>query len=470
MTSPIDDFVQQNQTRFFDELLEFLRIPSISTLPEHRQDVARAAQFVADGLTRAGLENVEVVPTDKHPLVYADWLGAPGKPTVLCYGHYDVQPPDPLELWKTPPFEPNIRDGNVYARGACDDKGQMYMHIKAVEALRHVHGGKLPVNVRFLIEGEEEVGGDSISRYVPLHKQKLKADVALVSDTELFADGVPTLCIGLRGLIYLEIEARGPARDLHSGVYGGAAPNAVYGLIELLAKAKDADGHIRIPGVTDDVVPPDAAELESWRRLPFSEEEFLRDQVGSSALTGEPEQSVLERVWARPTFEVHGIAGGFASAGAKTVIPAQATAKVSLRLVPGQDFEEVGRALERAVRTAAPEWAEVRVNLLHGGNPVQVDVTAPAFEVLDQAFESVVGRKAVPVRAGGSIPIIPELGLTGAPVILTGIGLPDDGLHSPNEKLDLSQLWSGIEIFGRFFEMFARSGAGSATPRPVRSA
>jgi len=285
MTSPIDDFVQQNQTRFFDELLEFLRIPSISTLPEHRQDVARAAQFVADGLTRAGLENVEVVPTDKHPLVYADWLGAPGKPTVLCYGHYDVQPPDPLELWKTPPFEPNIRDGNVYARGACDDKGQMYMHIKAVEALRHVHGGKLPVNVRFLIEGEEEVGGDSISRYVPLHKQKLKADVALVSDTELFADGVPTLCIGLRGLIYLEIEARGPARDLHSGVYGGAAPNAVYGLIELLAKAKDADGHIRIPGVTDDVVPPDAAELESWRRLPFSEEEFLRDQVGSSALT-----------------------------------------------------------------------------------------------------------------------------------------------------------------------------------------
>ncbi len=214
--------------------------PSISTLPEHKEDVARAAQFVADKLKAAGLENVEIIETSKHPLVYADWLHAPGKPTVLCYGHYDVQPPDPLELWKSPPFEPSIRDGNIYARGACDDKGQMYMHVKAIEALMAVHGGKLPINVKFLIEGEEEVGGESISAYVPANKQKLKADVALVSDTEMFADGIPTLCIGLRGLMYLEIEATGPARDLHSGIFGGAAPNAVYGLIELLAKAKDA--------------------------------------------------------------------------------------------------------------------------------------------------------------------------------------------------------------------------------------
>ncbi len=286
------------------------------------------------------MENVQVIPTATHPLVYADWLHAPGKPTVLCYGHYDVQPPDPLDLWKTPPFEPSIRDGNIYARGACDDKGQMYMHIKAVEALRAVSDGKLPVNVRFLIEGEEEVGGESISKYVPEHKDKLKADVALVSDTELFADGVPTLCIGLRGLIYLEIEASGPARDLHSGMYGGAAPNAVYGLIELLAKAKDAQGHIQIPGIYDDVAAPAPAEIESWRKLPFSEEEFLKTEVGSTALTGEPEQSVLARIWARPTFEVHGIAGGFTGAGAKTVIPAKAVAKVSLRLVPNQDPEQ----------------------------------------------------------------------------------------------------------------------------------
>jgi acetylornithine deacetylase/succinyl-diaminopimelate desuccinylase-like protein len=232
-----DEFIAQNESRFLEELLEFIRIPSISTLPERKQDVQRAAQFVADGLIAAGMENVELIPTAGHPLVYADWLHAPGKPTVLCYGHYDVQPPDPLELWESPPFEPSIRNGNIYARGACDDKGQMYMHVKAVEALRAEHGGALPLNVKFLIEGEEEVGGEGIAAFVPQATEKLKADVALVSDTELFADGVPTLCIGLRGLMYMEIEARGPARDLHSGMYGGAAPNAVYGLIELLAKA-----------------------------------------------------------------------------------------------------------------------------------------------------------------------------------------------------------------------------------------
>ncbi len=347
MPAAIEDFVHKNESRFLDELLELLRIPSISTLPEHKHDVARAAQFVADSLKRAGLENIELVPTSKHPLVYADWLHAPGKPTVLCYGHYDVQPPDPVELWKSPPFEPNIRDGNIYARGACDDKGQMYMHIKAAEALRAVHGGKLPLNLKFLIEGEEEVGGESIANYVPRNKDKLKADVALVSDTELFADGVPTLCIGLRGLIYLEIEALGPARDLHSGIYGGTAPNAVYGLIELLSKAKDANGHIQIPGAYDGVVPPDPAEIESWNRLPFSEDEFLKDEVGSTELTGEPDQSIFARTWARPTFEVHGIAGGFTGAGAKTVIPAKATAKVSMRLVPKQNPERVLAALKQ---------------------------------------------------------------------------------------------------------------------------
>ena len=288
-------------------------------------------------------------------------------PTVLCYGHYDVQPPDPLELWKSPPFEPEIRDGNIYARGSCDDKGQMYMHIKAFESLARVREGKLPLNVKFLIEGEEEIGGESIAKYVPLHKDKLKADVALVSDTEMFADGVPTLCIGLRGLMYLEVEARGPARDLHSGGFGGAAPNAVYGLIELLAKAKDPEGRILIPGVYDDVKAPDSTELASWRKLPFSEKEFLEKGVGATALTGEPDQPVLARLWARPTFEVHGIAGGFTGAGAKTVIPATATAKVSIRLVPEQKYEKVLAHFREWVRVQTPNGIQTEVRLLSGG-------------------------------------------------------------------------------------------------------
>jgi len=278
MSQAIDRYVSQNEPRFLEELKELLRIPSISTLPEHNQDTRRAAQYVADKLKAAGLENVEVIETKRHPLVYADWLHAPGKPTVLCYGHFDVQPPDPLELWETPPFEPSERNGNIYARGSADDKGQMYSHIKAVEALRAVHG-KPTVNLKFLIEGEEEVGGISVAEYVAKNPDKLKADVALVSDTEMYAPGLPTLNIGLRGLVYMEIEAKGPARDLHSGLYGGAAPNAVFGLIELLAKAKDANGHILIPGIYDEVEAPSAEEKESWTHLPFDETEYLASEV-----------------------------------------------------------------------------------------------------------------------------------------------------------------------------------------------
>ncbi|HVW86186.1 MAG TPA: dipeptidase, partial [Bryobacteraceae bacterium] len=332
MSEAIDRYVQQNEPRFLEELKELLRIPSVSTLPEHNKDTHRAAEYVADKLRAAGLENVEIIETERHPLVYADWLHAPGKPTVLCYGHFDVQPPDPLDLWETPPFEPTERNGNLYARGSADDKGQMYSHIKALEALKAVHG-KPTVNVKFLIEGEEEVGGTSVAEYVAKNPEKLKADVALVSDTEMYAPGLPTLNIGLRGLVYMEIEAKGPARDLHSGLYGGAAPNAVFGLIELLSKAKDESGRIQIPGIYDDVEPPSVEEKESWTRLPFDEKEYLANEVGSTELTGEKNYSVFERTWARPTFEVHGIAGGFTGAGAKTVIPAKAVAKVSIRLV-----------------------------------------------------------------------------------------------------------------------------------------
>lgn len=457
MPSAIDAYIKKNEQRFLDELLDFLRIPSISTLPEHRNDVARAAQFVAENLTHAGLEHVEVIQTGKHPLVYADWLHAPDKPTVLCYGHYDVQPPDPLELWKSPPFEPDIRDGNIYARGACDDKGQMYMHVKAVESLRNAADGTLPVNVKFLIEGEEEVGGESISEYVPRHRDKLTSNVALVSDTELFADGIPTLCIGLRGLVYLEIEAKGPARDLHSGMYGGAAPSAVYGLIELLAKAKDANGRIQIPGIYDDVTPPASAEIGSWRDLPFSEEAFLRDEVGATQLTGELDQSVLTRIWARPTFEVHGIAGGFTGAGAKTVIPARAVAKVSLRLVPHQNPDRVLAAVKQWVHESTPKGIQTEVRALSAGPAISVNPSDPAIRIAARVFSEELGKPTVFIRSGGSIPIVGEFVThLGIPTVLMGFGLPDDGLHSPNEKYRIGNYYQGIRTIARFFEEYGK--------------
>src|SRR5579862_8008522 len=286
MSTTTDKFVDQNRERLLEELKTFLRIPSISTLPEHRGDIDRAAQFVADSLGHVGMENVEVIQTAKHPLVYADWMHAPDKPTVLCYGHYDVRPADPLGRWESPPFEPTLRNGNLYGRGTADDKGQMYSHVKAIEALRTA-GETLPVNLKFLVEGEEEVGGESIAKYVAENPEKLKADVALVSDTELFAEGIPTLCIGLRGLVYMELESTGPSRDLHSGLYGGASPNPIFGLVELLSKVKNANGVIQVPGIYEDVQPPAPAERRSWKRLPFSEEEFLKNEVGASALTGE---------------------------------------------------------------------------------------------------------------------------------------------------------------------------------------
>ena len=457
MPTAVDDFVHQNESRFLNELLDLLRIPSVSTLPEHKDDVARAARFVADGLKRAGMENVEVIDTHKHPLVYADWLHAHGKPTVLCYGHYDVQPPDPLELWDSPPFQPRVHNGNIYARGACDDKGQMYMHVKAVEALMATHGGNLPVNLKFLIEGEEEVGGESISNYVPKHKDKLKADVALVSDTELFADGVPTLCIGLRGLVYLEIQATGPARDLHSGMYGGTAPNAVYGLIELLSKAKDAEGHILIPRIYDEVVAPDPAEIQSWERLPFSEDEFLKHEVGSRVLTGEPDQSVFARIWARPTFEVHGIAGGFTGAGAKTVIPARATAKVSLRLVPKQNPDHVLAAVRQWVTDNTPKGIQTEVRVLSSGPAISVNPNHPAIQVAARAFSEMLGKPTVFIRSGGSIPIVGEFAThLGIPTVLMGFGLPDDGLHSPNEKYRISNYYTGIMTIAHFLDQYGK--------------
>jgi len=456
MSQATDTFVEQNKTRLLDELKDFLRIPSISTLPEHKPDVQRAATFVADSLKRAGLENVEIIATAGNPLVYGDWLHAAAKPTVLCYGHYDVQPPDPLELWQSPPFEPAVRDGNIYARGSADDKGQMYMHIKAVEALRAVNG-TLPVNLKFLIEGEEEVGGASITSYVAKNPAKLKADVALVSDTALYAEGLPTLCIGLRGLVYMEIEATGPARDLHSGLYGGAAPNPVFGLIELLSKCKNPQGNIQVPGIYDDVAPPAPAEKESWKLLPFREADFLKNEVGATALAGEPGYSVLERVWARPTFEVHGIAGGFTGAGAKTVIPSKATAKVSFRLVPNQSPDKILGSFRKFLQDNAPAGVRIDLRVLSASPAVMVDPKHPAIQTAARSFSDMLGRPTVFTRSGGSIPVVGDFANhLRIPSILMGFGLPDDGLHSPNEKYRLENYYKGIMTIAHFFEEFGR--------------
>ena len=459
MSHAIDSFVKKHEERFLEELKDFIRIPSISTLPEHEGDVRRAAEFVASGMRSVGLENVEIIPTAKYPLVYADWLNAPGRPTVLCYGHYDVQPPDPIEAWHTPPFQPTVRNGNLYARGAVDDKGQMYMHLKAIECLMALHG-KLPINVRFIIEGEEEIGGASIASFVAENPAKLKADVALVSDTAMYAEGIPTLCIGLRGLMYTEVECQGPKRDLHSGLYGGAAPNPIFGLIELLAKAKNDDGVIQIPGFYDDVEEPAAAELASWNGLPFKETEYLRDEVGSSCLTGEPGRSVFEKTWSRPALEVHGIAGGFTGAGAKTVIPSAATAKVSFRLVPAQDPAKIFAAWQEFVTANTPKGLKMHVRKLSAAPASVVSPDHPAIRLAAEAFAEVLGRKTVFTRSGGSIPIVGDFARhLGIPTILMGLGLPDDGLHSPNEKFKVENFYLGIRTVADFLEKYGQSGS-----------
>ncbi len=452
-------FAFENSSRFVEELKSLLRIPSISTLPEHREDVRRTAEMLAANLTCIGMEHIEFINiahsdgTAGHPLVLADWLHAPGKPTVLCYGHYDVQPPDPLAEWHSPPFEPVERNGNLYARGAVDDKGQMYMHIKALESLFATHGGKLPLNVRVLLEGEEEVGGESIAAFIQTQPEKLKADFALISDTEMFAPELPTLCVGLRGMIYTEVEVRGARTDLHSGMYGGAAPNPFFALAHIISQLKDADGRILIPGIYDGIEPPSADELAAWARLPFDEAAYLHDEIGSPTLTGEPGYSVMERTWARPTLEVHGMPGGFIGSGAKTVIPAKATAKISMRLVPPMNSAETFAKFKQYVESLAPKGVTVEAKLIHAGEPALIGTDNPYIRAAVSALKQVWGTEPVFIRSGGSIPVVGdfERGL-GIPSVMMGFGLPDDGLHAPNEKFHLANFHRGIETLIAFFE------------------
>ena len=443
--------IEREQDRFLAELKEWLAIPSISTLPERTEDTRLAATWVMHHLRSLGC-SAKLLEGNGHPVVWAESPKVTGKPTLLIYGHYDVQPPDPLELWESPPFQPTVRDGKLFARGAADDKGQVYCLLKAYQAVLDAKG-QPPINVHWLIEGEEECGGKAIFELLQKEPERSQADAILVCDMGYYAPGWPAVYTGLRGMCYAEISVRTLKTDLHSGTYGGVAPNAIETLIRILTALKDEDGRIRIKGLYKSVKEPSKAELKSWKKLPFDKKAFTEEEVTARALTGLKENSVFERTWALPTFEIHGIRGGFVGDGAKTVIPAQATAKVSLRLVPEQSLAKVEKQLRREVMAHAPEWADVEVTLLHGGEPVHMDLDHPVFDVLDEAFESVVGQAPVRARAGGSIPVVTELAKSGAPVLLTGIGLHDDRLHAPNEKLTLQQLWDGIQVFGRFFEL-----------------
>jgi acetylornithine deacetylase/succinyl-diaminopimelate desuccinylase-like protein len=452
MSSSAVAFARQNQPRFLDELKALLRIPSISTDPEHKDDCRKAAEVLLAELKRIGMENARLIEGEGHPLVYADWLHAAGKPTVLIYGHYDVQPPDPLDEWLSPPFEPTERNGNLYARGSADDKGQIWAQVKALESLL-VANGSLPLNVRILFEGDEEVGGEGIAQYVASKAADLKADFALVSDTELFAPGLPTLCVGLRGMIYTELEVRGAKTDLHSGMYGGAAPNPFVSICHIIAKLKDENGHILIPGFYDGIIPPSPEELAAWQSLPFDEEEYRKTEVGSKQLVGEAGYSVLERTWARPTVEVHGIPGGFIGAGAKTVIPAKAVAKVSMRLVPGMTPAKAFELYKSYVEKIAPEGVDVEVRLIHAGDACLIPVNNRYIQAATRALHEVWGKDTVFIRSGGSIPIVGDFDRNlGLPSVMMGFSLPDDSIHAPNEKFNLKNFDLGLTSLIRFLE------------------
>jgi len=435
-------YLEANRERVIAELLELLRIPSVSTEPRRAADVARAADFVADALRRAGL-TARVHPTAGHPVVTATSAPIAGAPTIVVYGHYDVQPADPLEAWATPPFEPTVVAGRIFGRGASDDKGQFFAHVKAVEALRDLDGG-LPLNVRFVIEGEEEVGSPNLAPFLHEHREALMADVALVSDGAMVAPETPTITYGLRGAVYLTVRVRTAGRDLHSGAYGGGVPNALGALATMLAGLKDAQGRVAVPGFYDDVVELDDVERERLGAVPFDRDAFVAD-AGVTATPGEAGFGLLERLWARPTLDVHGLGGGFVGEGSKTVIPAEGVAKLSCRLVANQDPDHIARLLEAHLRRSAPEGAAVDVVVESRGEPALTPLEHPAVAATAAALEAVWGRPVVYARSGGSIPVVADLQrVLGAVPVLLDMGLEDDRLHAPNEKFEVRHYLQGI--------------------------
>jgi len=449
------DFINTHRDRYVEELKAYLAIPSISALPQHADDVKRCAQWTADEMRRIGMENVELVETPGFPVVYGDWLGAEGAPTILFYGHYDVQPVDPLELWESPPFDATVRDGEIYARGSADDKGQVFMHFKAIEA--HLkQNGRLPCNIKVILEGEEEVGSANLDNFVKDHKDKLSADVVVISDSPMFDRGIPSICYGLRGLVYVQIDLRGTKSDLHSGSFGGAVANPAFQLATILAQMKDKSGRIKIPGFYDDVRQLREEEREQWKRLPFNEKRYAKE-LGAPKLWGETGYSTLERVWARPTFEVNGILSGFTGEGAKTVIPAVAMAKVSMRLVPNQDPDKIAKLFEDHVHKVAPKSVEVKVTRMHGGKPWMTDFDNKYVQAAGRAIQKGFGKEPVFNREGGSIPVVATFSeILGLPSVLFGVGLPDENAHAPNEKLDLGNFHGGIIASAYLYDEIAK--------------
>ncbi len=453
------DYIASNKERFLNELLDLLKIPSVSADSRFAADVKRTADFVAERLKEAGADKVEVCPTAGHPIVYGEKFVSPELPTVLVYGHYDVQPADPVELWHSPPFEPVIKnteehpEGAIYARGACDDKGQMYMHVKAFEAMMKTN--TLACNVKFMIEGEEEVGSANLGTFIKANKDRLKADVVLVSDTSMIANDTPSIDVGLRGLAYMEVEVTGPNRDLHSGVYGGAVANPATILCQMIASLHDENNHITIPGFYDDVIVVSEADRAEMAKAPFSLDAYKKD-LGIDDVWGEKGYSTVERTSIRPTLEVNGIWGGYTGEGSKTVLPSKANAKISMRLVPGQNSHKISQLFKKHFESIAPSYVKVKVNEHHGGEPVLTPTDSVEFMAAAKAMETTFGKKPIPTRGGGSIPIIAlfeaELGIKS---ILMGFGLDSDALHSPNEKYGLFNFYKGIETIPFFYQYYA---------------
>ena len=446
------DYQEKNKERFLNELLELLRIPSVSAKTEHKPDMIKCAEVVKQRLLEAGADKAEIYPTDGHPVVYAEKIIDPSKPTVLVYGHYDVQPAEPLELWNSGPFDPVIKDGKIFARGSCDDKGQMYMHVKALETL--VQTNTLQNNIKFCIEGEEEVGSPNLGKFVSGHKELLKADCVLISDSAMISLDTPSLDIGLRGLSYIEVEVTGPNRDLHSGVYGGAVANPITILAKMIASLHDKDNHIRIPGFYDDVIEASKEERALMAKAPFNKNEYKKD-LGIEKLWGEKGYSTNERTGIRPTLELNGIWGGYTGEGAKTVLPSKAFAKISARLVPNQASDKIAALLINHLEKIAPPYVKVKATLHHGGEPYVTPIDSKAYKAAAKAIEATFNKEPIPVRGGGSIPICSlfekELGTK---IVLMGFGLDSDNLHSPNEKFDIANFYKGIETIPYFHKFF----------------
>jgi acetylornithine deacetylase/succinyl-diaminopimelate desuccinylase-like protein len=448
----LKEYIEENKQRFLDELFDYIRIPSISSIADHKPDMYRAAEFVKDALLKAGADKAEVYETEGNPVTYAEKIIDPALPTVMVYGHMDVMPVDPVDLWDSKPFEPEIRDEKIWARGADDDKGQAFMHIKAFEFM--VKTNQLPCNVKFMIEGEEEIGSPNLPKFCKEHKEMLKSDVILVSDTGLIAQDIPSITTGLRGLAYWEVEVTGPNRDLHSGIYGGAVANPINVLANMISQMVDENGHITIPGFYDDVIEVSPEERAEMAKAPFNEEEYKK-AINVEELAGEKGYSTNERTGIRPSFDICGIWGGYTGEGAKTVLPSKAYAKISTRLVPNQDHQKIAEQFKNHFESIAPKSVKVKVTSLHGGQGYVCPTDTAEYKAADKAYTDTFGKKPIPVRSGGSIPIISEFEqILGVKSVLMGFGLESDAIHSPNENYPLFNFYKGIETIPLFYKYF----------------